>query len=108
MGAIGVATGTAILFGISTVKLQQGLAALGVSLSAAEQVTISGAAAGTAAARSVLDRFGTQIAGEITTTLREAFVAGLHGAYWFALALTVVGVVVGLTLDDSKLKNVDR
>ena len=108
MGAIGVATGTAILFGISTAKLQQGLAALGVSLSAVEQVTISGAAAGTAAARAILDRFTPQIADQVTTTLREAFVAGLHGAYWFALALTVVGVAVGLTLDDAKLKNVDR
>lgn len=108
MGAIGVAAGTAILFGVSTAKLQQGLAALGVSLSAADQITLSGAAAGTEASVAILGRFSSDVAAQITSALREAFVAGMHGAYWFALALTLIGLAVGLSLDDAKLKNVDR
>ena len=108
MGAIGVAAGTAILFGTSEAKLGEELRAMDVALSAADRVTLSGAAAGTEASRAILDRFGPEIAERITTALRDAFVAGLHNAYWFALALAVVGLFVALTLDDTKLKKVDQ
>jgi MFS family permease len=108
MGAIGVAAGTAILFGVSEAKLQQGLGALGITLSAAERVTLSGAAAGAEAARAILDRFTPEAAAQITATLREAFTSGLQRAYWFALALAVVGVAMSLSLDDEKLKKVDE
>jgi MFS family permease len=108
LGAIGVAAGTAILFAASEAKLQQGLAALSITLTAAERVTLSGAAAGTEAARAILDRFSPEVAAQITAAVRDAFVVGLHRAYWLALALAVVGVVVGLSLDDAKLKKVDQ
>jgi MFS family permease len=108
MGAVGVAMGTAILFGVSAAKLQQGLAALGISLSTADQITLSGAAAGTEASRAILDRFSSAVAEQVTAVLRDAFVSGLHRAYWFALLLAVIGIAVSLSLDDQKLKKVDQ
>jgi MFS family permease len=80
LGAIGVAGGTAILYGFSAVKLQQGLAAGGVSLPAADR---------------------------ITTVVRDAFVSGLHQAYWLPLLLAVIGIFVALSLDEEKLAAVD-
>jgi DHA2 family methylenomycin A resistance protein-like MFS transporter len=108
MGAIGVAVGTAILSGVSAAKFQQGLAALGPAVSPADQVALSRAAAGTDASQAILGRFSPEVAEKITAALGDAFVAGLHRAYWFALVLALIGVVVSLSLDDSKLTKVDQ
>lgn len=106
LGAIGVAGGTAILFGLSATKLRQGIAALGVSLSPAELLTLNGAAPGAPASRGIIDRFGGNIADQIAGVVRDAFVSGLHQAYWLPLVMAVIGIFVALALDDEKLTQV--
>lgn len=107
-GAIGVATGTAILFAASASHLAQRLTDMGVSMSAANQATLNAAASGAEASREVLAAFPVHTAEDIVTATNDAFVAGLHTAYWFVLALTVIGIVVALCLRDEKLANVDK
>jgi len=106
LGAIGVAGGTAILFGFSATKLRQGIAALGVSLSPAELLTLNGAAPGAPASRGIIDSFGGNIADQIAGVVRDAFVSGLHQAYWLPLVMAVIGIFVALALDDEKLTQV--
>jgi len=107
LGAIGVAGGTAILYALSSAKLQQGIATLGVTLSAADQLTLNAAAPGAAATRKILMSLSTPVADQITAAVRDAFTFGLHRAYWLPLTLTVIGIFVALALDDRKLAQAD-
>jgi DHA2 family methylenomycin A resistance protein-like MFS transporter len=107
LGAIGVAGGTAILYGLSASKLQQGVAALDVSLSAADRLALNSAAPGAAASREILARFSTPVADQITAAIRDAFAFGLHQAYWLPSAMAVIGIFVALALDDRKLAQTD-
>lgn len=103
LGAVGVAGGTAMLYGLSAAKLQQELAALGVSLSAADRLTLTAAAPGAAATRHILARFDSAVADHITGVMRDAFVFGLNQSYWLCLALAVIGIFVAFSLDEEKL-----
>jgi hypothetical protein len=54
----------------------------------------------------IIDRFGGNIADQITGVVRDAFVSGLHQAYWLPLVMAVIGIFVALALDDEKLTQV--
>ena len=36
--------------------------------------------------------------------VRESFATGLHAAFWFGLAVAIVGFVVAISIDESKLR----
>jgi MFS family permease len=55
----------------------------------------------------IIDRFGGNIADQIAGAVREAFVSGLHQAYWLPLVMAVIGIFVALALDDEKLTQVN-
>jgi len=103
LGAMGVAGGTAILHGLSAAKLRQGLAAIGVSLPAADRLTLNGAAPGAEAVRDILAHFDAAVADRITALIRQAFVFGLHQSYWLCFAMAVTGIFVVLSIDEEKL-----
>ena len=76
-------------------------------MSAVDQVAINTGAANTPAARSILERYGTDDADGIRTVLTEAFAHGVSQAYWIALISAVVGLLVIMAIDESKLHNAD-
>ena len=106
-GAIGVAGATAILSAVSAVKLQQGLAAMGVNLSTADQMILNGGTVQTEAFRKIIDGLSPQIGDRVRMLAQEAFTTGIHRAYLLALAFTVIGVFVALSLDKEKLTKVN-
>ncbi len=101
-GAMGVAAATAILFGTAAASLRDGLAAIGVKLSAADQIALAGSARGTAEARRILDRFPSDVSDHITTLVQNGFTAGLNSALWFCLAFAAVGIAVSFFVGGSQ------
>lgn len=106
-GATGVAAGTAILFAASKTALAGALSAAGITMSPADQLTLSAAAASSPASLEILNHFPTDTAARITSAMNDAFVSGLHQAYWLALAFAVIGIAVAVCIRDEKLVNVD-
>lgn len=103
-GAIGVAAGTAVLFSARSAFLQRGLEAMGVTLSTADQLKLTGNAPGAPEVHEILGRFSPEVGDRITVTVQEAFVTGMNRAYWLALAFAVVGIIVALCLNNGQLK----
>jgi len=106
-GAIGVAGGTAILYLSSTRTLQHGLAAAGITMSAAGQTTLNAAAPGADAAGKILGTYGTEMAARITSIMTDGFTNGLSHAYWLALGAALIGLLIVIALDEKKLKSAD-
>jgi DHA2 family methylenomycin A resistance protein-like MFS transporter len=106
-GAIGVAGATAILSAVSAVKLRQGLAAMGVKLSVADQMILNGGTPQTEAFRKIVDGLNPQIGDRVIMLVQEAFTTGIHRAYLLALTFTIIGVFVALSLDRAKLVRVN-
>ncbi len=107
LGAIGVGSATALMFGTSLASLKQGLDGIGVAMPAADQLALNAGTAKAQAAQQVLDRYGPDVAAKIVPLVGDAFTAGLHQAYWLALAFAVVGLIFSLRLDEAKLRGVD-
>ena len=76
-------------------------------MSAADQRVLNAASAHGAEARDVLAGYGGEAAQKIVAAQGDAFIAGMHSAYWLALAFAIVGVVVVLLIDVRKLHGVD-
>jgi EmrB/QacA subfamily drug resistance transporter len=108
LGAIGVGGATALMFAASQRSFAEGLERIGVSMSAADQLALSGGEVHTQAAQQALARYGPEVVAKITPLAGEAFTDGLHLAYSLALAFAVVGLIFSLGLDESKLRGVDR
>jgi hypothetical protein len=107
LGAIGVAGATAIMYATSFLSFQSGLKASGISMPVADQNALNAASAHGNAARDVLAGYGSEAAQKILAAQSDAFIAGMHSAYALALAFAVVGVLVVLAIDVTKLHGVD-
>ena len=105
-GAVGVAGATAILYAVSAVKLQQGLAAMGLNLSAANQMILNGGTQKTAAFHDIIKGLSPEVGDQVVMLVQEAFTTGMHRAYLLALAFAVIGIFVTLTLDKKELGKV--
>lgn len=108
LGAIGVAGATALMFGTGLDSLRQGLEGIGVSLPAADQTALASSAIHSPAVKQVLARFGPEETEKVIAVIREAFAAGMHRAFWLALAFALLGLIFSLSLDEKKLRGVDQ
>ena len=104
LGAIGVGAGTALMFTGSLNSLAAGLKAIGVAMDRSEQLALNAAAPSGKTAQEILQRYGAEEGGKIIDVSAQAFTTGLQHAFWLALAFAVLGLIVALSLDDSKLK----
>ena len=103
LGAIGVGGATALMFGASLDSFRAGLEEAGITLPTAELLALNAGSTQGQAVQPILDRYGPAVAEKITTAVVDAFAVGLHQAYWLALAFAVLGLVISLCLDESKL-----
>ncbi len=108
LGAIGVAGGTALMFGAGLASLRRGLEGIGVKLSAADQTALASGAIHSPEVQQILGRFGPEETDKVIAVVREAFVAGMHRAFWLAFAFALLGLIFSLCLNEKRLRGVDR
>lgn len=103
IGAIGVAGATAIIYAASLSALGRGLDQAGITISAADQATLSAGGTTGEAARSILSGFSAAQVQQIDTLIADAFVTGMHQAFWLALIAAAIGILFSLRINKEKL-----
>lgn len=103
-GAVGVAVATALMFSISAATLARELTAAGISLSLADQRTLTGTNPDSPEAKSVLSALSPEQSDKVSQILMDAFAAGLSSAFWCALIPAAIGLVLMFALDEAKLE----
>ena len=102
MGAIGVGAGTAVFTAANARHLAAGLERLSLKVSPADQGSLIGAAPGSEKVRAILDSFPAEARGKVETLVRDGFNMGIQDAYWLALALAALGIVVAFRLEEEQ------
>ena len=103
LGAVGVAGATALMMGTSLASLGAQLQALGIAMPEASQIALNAGVLHDKAGMHVLNHYTPDVAAKIVDAARNAFVSGLHRAYWMALTLAIMGFVVCIYIDEEKL-----
>ncbi|MEM8590324.1 MAG: hypothetical protein AAGG65_19875, partial [Pseudomonadota bacterium] len=98
-----VAGATAIIYSASLSALGRGLQQAGITLSAGDQATLSAGGATGEAAQSILSGFSADQVQQIDTLIADAFVTGMHQAFWLALIAAAIGILFSLRINKDKL-----
>lgn len=104
LGAIGIAFATALMFFSAMRSVEGALSQAGISLAARDMHTLAAGTLKDPAVAAILNQLDGRNAELAATAVRESFAAGLHSAFWFGLAVALVGIVVSLSVDEGKLK----
>ncbi|WP_415713879.1 hypothetical protein [Roseibium sp.] len=104
LGAIGIAFATALMFFSAMRSVEGALSQAGITLAARDMHTLAAGTLKDPAVAAVLNQLDGKNADLAATAVRESFAAGLHSAFWFGLAVALVGIVVSLSVDEGKLK----
>lgn len=93
-GAVGLGLATTVFLAGTNAGLDDETAALGVSLTDAEQTAVRGVLVGTDSANAVAGRFPGAVGAQLVEVVRAAFVSGLRWALLFVGLMAVAGLVV--------------
>lgn len=104
LGAIGIACATAMMFVTAIRKVETVVSAGNVSLPSGDLRVLAAGTLEDPAVRAITTRFTGSEADVVTNAVRESFASGLHAAFWFGLAVAVIGVIISLSLNESKLR----
>ncbi|MEM1130403.1 MAG: MFS transporter [Pseudomonadota bacterium] len=107
IGAIGLAGATAVLNATSLSTLGNKLSADNIQISQTDLTALNAADPTSSRSLQILSQFDAATADKVQTAMREAFEVGLIHAYWLALALVAIGLLLVLVVngrtEDSKL-----
>jgi len=104
LGAIGIACATAMMFGSATRKVESALSAANLTLPTADLRVLAAGTLEDPAVKAITERYSGKDVEAITSAVRDSFASGLHAAFWFGLAVAILGLVISLSLDESKLR----
>ncbi|WP_420335782.1 MFS transporter [Roseibium sp.] len=104
LGAIGIACATAMMFIAAIRKVEAVTSAASVNLPAGDLRVLAAGTLEDPAVKAITARFSGNEAEAVTSAVRESFATGLHAAFWFGLAVAIVGLVVAISIDESKLR----
>lgn len=104
LGAIGIACATAMMFVTAIKKVETIASSAGIKLPLNELRVLAAGTLDDPAVKSITERYSGKDIDVINTAVRDSFAAGLHAAFWFGLAVAIIGVVVSVSLDESKLR----
>ncbi|CTQ61108.1 MFS transporter [Roseibium album] len=104
LGAIGIACATAMMFVTAIKKVETIVSSAGIKLPLNELRVLAAGTLDDPAVKSITERYSGKDIDVINTAVRDSFAAGLHAAFWFGLAVAIIGVVVSVSLDESKLR----
>ena len=105
LGAIGIACATALMFSTAIGKVSSTLAAAKLSLPASDARVLAAGTLEDPAVKAIDGKFSGSEAETISQAVQQSFAAGFHAAFWFGLAVSVLGLVVSLSIDESKLRS---
>lgn len=103
LGSIGVALTTVIVWAVSTAHFSGGLAAMDVTMPAADQQALNASALEADAIDKILAPYSAEDRRLIRALTRDSFTLGLRRAYALPLLSAVVGLVVCLFIDSRKI-----
>jgi len=105
LGAIGIACATALMFAAARATVAAELAAAKITISGGDLRTLAAGTLDDPAIRTILGRFSAKDVDLLSEAVRLSFVSGMSAAFWFGLAVAVAGLVISLSIDESKLRN---
>jgi MFS family permease len=104
LGAIGIAFATALMFFSATRSVEDTLTQAGLTLSAHDLKTLAAGTLKDPAVSAIIKQLDSNNAELAANAVRESFAVGLNTAFWFGLAVALVGIVVSLSVDEKKLR----
>ncbi|MET1413862.1 MFS transporter [Roseibium sp. HPY-6] len=104
LGAIGIACATAMMFGAAIGKVEAVTASANVTLPTGDLRVLAAGTLKDPAVMSITERYSGQEAEAVMNAVRDSFATGLHAAFWFGLAVAVIGLIISLSLNESKLR----
>ncbi|MEM8630012.1 MAG: MFS transporter [Pseudomonadota bacterium] len=107
IGAIGVATATAVMYIYSLGRLGEGLKTAGIDLSEADRRAINGQAPDAEVVSGVVSKLASGQGDKLREVLTDSFAAGVSVSFWVAVIPAVIGLLAMLALDSEKLQGVD-
>ncbi|MEM9631695.1 MAG: MFS transporter [Pseudomonadota bacterium] len=105
LGAIGIACATALMFSAAIRQVASTLEAANVSLSPSDMRLLAAGTLEDPAIKAILSRVSGKEADVIAEAVRQSFASGLHAAFWFGLVVAALGLVISLSVDESKLRS---
>ncbi|MEM7443053.1 MAG: MFS transporter [Pseudomonadota bacterium] len=103
IGAIGIAGATAVIYSASLSALGRGLEQAGITISEADQATLNSGGTTSDSGQSILSGLSAEQVQQVDTVLADAFVTGMHQAFWLALAACLIGILFALQINKEKL-----
>lgn len=107
-GATGVAGATAIMYVSSRSTLQKSASDAGMTLTSSDISVLNAGTMNSPAVQELLSRLGAADADKLRTLVPDAFAVGMSNAYWLPFIAALIGLLVIMAIDESKLHDVDK